>query len=31
MMYGINIRRELHMHPEVGFDLPYTLSVVGQS
>lgn len=28
MMYGINIRRELHMHPEVGFDLPYTLSVV---
>ena len=27
-MYGIDIRRELHMHPELAFDLPYTLGVV---
>ncbi len=27
-MYGIEIRRELHMHPELRFDLPYTLGVV---
>ena len=27
-MYGIDIRRELHMHPELQFDLPYTLGVV---
>lgn len=27
-MYGSDIRRELHMHPELGFDLPYTTGVV---
>ena len=27
-MYGIDIRRELHMHPELKFELDYTLGVV---
>jgi len=27
-MYGIDIRRELHMHPELAYDLPCTLSIV---
>ena len=26
--YIISIRRELHKHPEVGFDLPLTLALV---
>ena len=26
--YAINIRRELHMHPEVGFDLSRTLALI---
>ena len=26
--YAVSLRRELHMHPEIGFDLPNTLSVV---
>ena len=26
--YAVNLRRELHMHPEIGFDLTNTLSVV---
>lgn len=26
--YAVGLRRELHMHPEIGFDLPNTLSVV---
>ena len=26
--YIINIRRELHKHPEIGFDLPNTIAVV---
>ena len=28
MNYGIEIRRELHENPEVGFDLPKTLAIV---
>ncbi|MBQ1256812.1 MAG: amidohydrolase [Clostridia bacterium] len=27
-MYGIDIRRELHMHPELGYDLPCTLAII---
>lgn len=27
-MYGIEIRRELHMHPELQYDLPCTLSII---
>jgi len=26
--YIINLRREIHMHPEVGFELPNTISIV---
>ena len=26
--YAVNIRRQLHMHPEIGFDLPCTLALV---
>ena len=26
--YVVRIRREMHQHPEVGFDLPYTLALV---
>ena len=28
LQYIIRIRRELHQHPEIGFDLPVTLSIV---
>lgn len=27
-MYGVDIRRELHMHPELNFNLPCTLNIV---
>lgn len=26
--YIINLRREIHQHPEIGFDLPNTIAVV---
>ena len=28
--YSLSIRRKLHMYPEVGFELPKTVAIIGE-